>query len=122
MKVLCELPNLEKLIEVGKQRGFTIEVPEITLASYRVKVSCDGVQKSAYVDHKRHRGITILDTGGGHWRGEEALQQRLRISIGKRITVIGNKLKWTMSKFAAKYITRDEPDNTEVIVNNNPGV
>ena len=92
MKVLCELPDLDKIIAEGKKRGFEIEMPQLTIRCYRVKITCDGQTGTAWIDHKENKKTTILDTGRWH-------KPRLRISIGKRVNVIGNRLSWKMKEF-----------------------
>jgi hypothetical protein len=93
MKVLCELPDLEKIIAAGKARGFEIEIPSLTINGYQVTVRCGAAEVGAYVCHKPHRKTTVLETG--RWHGKS----RLRISVGKRINVIGNRLGWKMAEF-----------------------
>jgi len=95
MKVEIELPKLEIIMEEAKKKGFEIELPPIRLGSYMVKVKCQGHVKDAYV-HENCHGKVAMDTGNWYWDREK--YGRLRISAGKRVTVIGNKLDWMMDK------------------------
>jgi len=64
----------------------------ILLTEYSVLVTGpDGTTKCAFV--YKQQGRAILDTQ--IWGSD---QRRLRISLGKRPHIIGNKLKWVMAK------------------------
>lgn len=92
MKIEVDCPKLERIIEEAAKRGFTVAVPSIKLTQYGTTVSCDGVTTKAHIREKAN-GNVILETGS--WK-----DHRLRICIGKRkVNVIGNRVKWTMSKF-----------------------
>ena len=98
MKILVEFPKLEVMIEEAAKAGFTVDLPIVTLKEYQTKVHCNGITRTAFVFRKGHGEETrfILDT---HRWGSSS-KTRFRVSVGRRINIIGNKLKWAMSKLS----------------------
>ena len=96
MKREVEFPKLAELQEVGRKKGFTIEPVEAIITQYQVIITSeDGKKQAAWVNRVRGKGAEryVMDTMP--WGA--TTKTRLRISIGKKVNVIGNKLSWKMA-------------------------
>lgn len=93
MKFELEFKNFEVFKAQAEAKGFKVDLhlPDV-VDKYKVKVTGpDGITKDAWVGLESDRHV--LDTG--RWYSKD---QRLRIALGKKINIIGNKLKWMMAK------------------------
>ncbi len=95
MKQQVEFPKLQELQAEAAKKGFKVTVIEPVMKEYQVVIEDDSGRKQVGYVRRLRKGDDyryVMDT---HYWGSDS-KSRLRISIGKKVHIIGNKLGWKM--------------------------